>query len=49
MPKTSRSPPKVKPPSLVQLTEGDQIGFLVSYIQATDPDNDTLWYDIVGE
>ncbi|XP_049820796.1 fat-like cadherin-related tumor suppressor homolog isoform X5 [Aethina tumida] len=48
VPKTSRSPPKVKPPSLVQLTEGDQIGFLVSYIQATDPDNDTLWYDIVG-
>lgn len=36
-------------PSPVKLTEGDQIGFLVGLIQASDADNDTLWYDIVGK
>ncbi|KAL1490534.1 hypothetical protein ABEB36_013210 [Hypothenemus hampei] len=47
VPKTSKHPPVVKQPSPVKLTEGDQIGFLVSLIQGTDQDNDTLWYDIV--
>lgn len=49
VPETSKYAPVVKPPSPVQLTEGDKIGFLASMIQATDADNDTLWYDIVGK
>nr|CAH7734324.1 unnamed protein product [Callosobruchus chinensis] len=47
-PKTSKYPPIVKTPQAVQLTEGDEIGFLVASITANDPDNNTLWYDIVG-
>ncbi|VEN38816.1 unnamed protein product, partial [Callosobruchus maculatus] len=47
-PKTSKYPPIVKAPQAVQLTEGDEIGFLVASITANDPDNNTLWYDIVG-
>ncbi|XP_050293822.1 fat-like cadherin-related tumor suppressor homolog isoform X3 [Anthonomus grandis grandis] len=47
VPKTSKNPPVVKTPSAAKLTEGDPIGFLVSLIQATDYDNDSLWYDIV--
>lgn len=49
VPKVSKNPPVVKTPSPVKLTEGDQIGFLVSLIQASDPDNESLWYDIVGK
>ncbi|XP_060526655.1 fat-like cadherin-related tumor suppressor homolog isoform X2 [Cylas formicarius] len=48
VPETSKHPPTVKTPQPVKLTEGDGIGFLVALIQATDLDNDTLWYDIVG-
>ncbi|KAL3276606.1 hypothetical protein HHI36_011978 [Cryptolaemus montrouzieri] len=40
--------PVIKRPAPVKLTEGDEIGFLVSLISAVDEDNDTLWYDIVG-
>ncbi|XP_019772654.2 fat-like cadherin-related tumor suppressor homolog isoform X8 [Dendroctonus ponderosae] len=47
VPLTSKHPPVVTTPSPVKLTEGDQIGFLVGLIQASDEDNDTLWYDIV--
>ncbi|KAJ8918141.1 hypothetical protein NQ315_011598 [Exocentrus adspersus] len=47
VPKTSKNPPVVKPPQPVKLTESDEIGFLVASIAANDPDNDTLWYDIV--
>ncbi|XP_066149601.1 fat-like cadherin-related tumor suppressor homolog isoform X2 [Euwallacea fornicatus] len=47
VPETSQNPPVVKQPSPVKLTEGDQIGFLVALIQASDADNDSLWYDIV--
>lgn len=45
----SKNPPSVKPPQPIKLTEGDDIGFLVATITAKDPDNDTLWYDIVGK
>lgn len=31
----------------VKVTESDTPGFLVTLVQATDPDNDTIWYDIV--
>lgn len=48
MPKTSKSPPIVKPLQAVQLTEGDEIGFLVASVSAFDPDNDSLWFDIIG-
>ncbi|CAH0554100.1 unnamed protein product, partial [Brassicogethes aeneus] len=48
VPLKSRHAPKVKQPSAVKMTEGDQIGFLVNTIEAADMDNDTLWYNIVG-
>uniref|UniRef100_A0A6P7FFE6 Fat-like cadherin-related tumor suppressor homolog isoform X1 n=1 Tax=Diabrotica virgifera virgifera TaxID=50390 RepID=A0A6P7FFE6_DIAVI len=44
---TSKHPPIVRSPMAVKLTESDEIGLLVASISATDPDNDTLWYDIV--
>ncbi|CAG9865049.1 unnamed protein product [Phyllotreta striolata] len=45
---TSKHPPViVKNPLPVKLTESDEIGLLVASISASDPDNDTLWYDIV--
>lgn len=31
----------------VDVTENDQPGYLVTYIQAEDIDNDRLWYDII--
>lgn len=46
--KSEHSPVITKIPQPVKLTEGDEIGFLVAQIQASDKDNDTLWYDIVG-
>lgn len=49
VPSKSKHSPVIKRPVPVKLTEGDEIGFLVSLISATDQDNDTLWYDIVGE
>lgn len=45
----SQHAPKIQKPQPVKLTEGDEIGFLVSSIEASDKDNDTLWYDIVGK
>ncbi|XP_065170403.1 fat-like cadherin-related tumor suppressor homolog isoform X3 [Atheta coriaria] len=33
---------------MIQVTESDEVGFHVGLVQATDGDNDTLWYDIVG-
>lgn len=44
-----KNPPVVKTPLPVKLTEGDDIGFLVSTITAKNSDNGTLWYDIVGK
>lgn len=49
VPTKSKSPPIVKTPQPVKLTERDDIGFLVASISAKDPDNDTLWYDIIGK
>lgn len=45
----SKIPPVVKTPQSVKLTEGDDIGFLVSTITAKTSDNGSLWYDIVGK
>ncbi|KAF5307382.1 hypothetical protein FQR65_LT07099 [Abscondita terminalis] len=47
VPKESKHAPVVKTPHKVAITESDSGRFLVSSIQATDADNDTLWYDIV--
>lgn len=48
-PKTSVHPPVIKAAQSTEVTERDEVGFLVALIQATDADNDTLWYDIVGK
>uniref|UniRef100_A0A1Y1MVJ3 Fat-like cadherin-related tumor suppressor homolog n=1 Tax=Photinus pyralis TaxID=7054 RepID=A0A1Y1MVJ3_PHOPY len=48
VPKSSKHAPVVKTPNRVAITESDSGRFLVTSIQATDADNDTLWYDIVG-
>ncbi|XP_011501552.1 PREDICTED: fat-like cadherin-related tumor suppressor homolog [Ceratosolen solmsi marchali] len=32
----------------VEVTESDNIGFLVALMQATDKDGDSLWYDIIA-
>lgn len=34
--------------NIVDLTENDKPGFLVTQIQAIDEDNDQLWYNISG-
>lgn len=49
VPSTSKHPPIVKPLQPVKLTESDEIAYPVAFVQAQDPDNDTLWYDIVGK
>lgn len=48
-PKTSVYPPVVKGTQSTEITERDEVGYLVALIQASDGDNDTLWYDIVGK
>lgn len=49
VPKESPHAPKIKAASqTVKVTESDKAGFLISLIQATDEDNDTLWYNIIG-
>ncbi|KAK9754794.1 Cadherin domain [Popillia japonica] len=47
VPATPSAPPVIKSPQPVQTTENDTPGFLVASLQATDADNDYLWYDIV--
>ncbi|XP_017769468.1 PREDICTED: fat-like cadherin-related tumor suppressor homolog isoform X4 [Nicrophorus vespilloides] len=47
VPPKSKNPPIIKQPQSSEITEKDEIGFLVTLVQASDPDNDTLWYDIV--
>lgn len=43
-------PPRIKTlNNLVEVTESDKPGFLVTLIQATDEDNDYLWYNISGK
>ncbi|GLH14886.1 Fat-like cadherin-related tumor suppressor homolog [Gryllus bimaculatus] len=49
VPKTSPHPPEIKNPNqTVEVTESDDITYLVALIQAIDDDGDMLWYDIVG-
>ena len=33
----------------VQVTESDDVGYLVALIQGSDKDGDKLWYKIVGK
>lgn len=48
--KDSEHPPLIdKPEQQVQVTESDEIGYLVALVQATDEDGDRIWYRIVGE
>lgn len=49
VPTHSKHPPVLKGDQYVDVTENDEAGFLVTLIQASDPDNDTLWFDIVGK
>ncbi|XP_065362033.1 fat-like cadherin-related tumor suppressor homolog [Calliphora vicina] len=45
----SSIPPKIKTAdNVVEVTESDKPGFLVTLIQATDEDSDHLWYNISG-
>lgn len=42
-------PPSIKTlDNIVEVTESDKPGFLVTLIQATDEDSDHLWYNISG-
>ncbi|XP_068628013.1 fat-like cadherin-related tumor suppressor homolog [Battus philenor] len=41
-------PPRLSPPAPLQAAELDAPGFLLALLQATDPDGDALYYDIVG-
>lgn len=48
--KQSTHAPIVKTPDqLVEVTENDAPGFLVTLVQALDEDDDQLWFDIIGE
>lgn len=50
VPEESEHAPVVTTPNQhVEVTESDVPGYLVTLIQATDEDNDQLWYDIIGE
>lgn len=47
-PDDSLQPPKIiSADQTVDVTENDQPGYLVTYFQAEDGDNDRLWYDII--
>lgn len=50
VPKESENPPIFKTNNQsIEVTENDEVGFLVALVQATDKDGDSLWYDILGE
>lgn len=50
IPDISDHAPQMKiPDQQVDVTESDSPGFLVALMQATDVDNDRLWFDIVGK
>ena len=49
LPSTSAHPPVISPLHPAQVMETDPPGHLVAFVTAEDPDNDTLWYSIVGE
>ncbi|XP_050721222.1 fat-like cadherin-related tumor suppressor homolog [Eriocheir sinensis] len=46
VPEASPNPPVLQPPPPAHVMETDAPGHLVSFINAQDPDNDTLWYYI---
>ncbi|XP_050707144.1 fat-like cadherin-related tumor suppressor homolog isoform X2 [Eriocheir sinensis] len=46
VPEESPNPPVLQPPPPAHVMETDAPGHLVSFINARDPDNDTLWYYI---
>lgn len=43
------APPTLPAPPPLQVAELDPPGFLLAVLQATDPDQDRLYYDIIGE
>nr|XP_031838717.1 fat-like cadherin-related tumor suppressor homolog isoform X2 [Nomia melanderi] len=48
VPKESENPPVFRTNNQsVEVTESDEVGFLVALVQATDKDGDSLWYDIL--
>ncbi|XP_023289907.1 fat-like cadherin-related tumor suppressor homolog isoform X2 [Orussus abietinus] len=48
-PKESEHPPVFRSPNQsAEVTESDEVGFLVALVQASDEDGDPLWYDIVA-
>ena len=49
VPEESPHRPVLQLPSPAHVMETDVPGHLVSFINAHDPDNDTLWYYITGE
>lgn len=50
LPDDTSNPPQVKTNlQTAKVTESDPVGFLVSQIQAFDDDNNTLWYNIIGQ
>nr|XP_022919754.1 fat-like cadherin-related tumor suppressor homolog isoform X3 [Onthophagus taurus] len=46
-PPSTSAPPSIIQPVKMEITENDIPGFLVTLLQATDPDGDSLWYDII--
>lgn len=49
-PKASENPPIfITANQNIEVMESDEIEYLVTLMQATDKDGDTLWYDIVGK
>jgi len=49
-PKESENPPVFKTNNqTAEVTESDEVGFLVALVQASDRDGDSLWYDILGK
>lgn len=40
--------PRLAPPPPLQVAELDAPGFLLAVLQATDPDDDALYYTITG-
>lgn len=44
---SKHSPKIISSDQTVDVTENDQPGYLVTYFQAEDDDNDRLWYDII--
>ena len=49
VPDTSTHPPVLPPQPPAHVMETDPPGHLVAFVNAQDPDNDTLWYYITGK